>query len=97
MMNIGPSDAYIAIGYLIWKERLAEGLVQMRSILEKNPRVVLEQDTECPGYTLLHKAAVDPSPEYCRVLLEFDRTGETLRMCDVNGTLQVENRFFDHF
>jgi ankyrin repeat protein len=86
-MNIDPSDAYIAIEKILWTKRLAEGLVQMRSILEKNPRVVLEQDAE--GRTLLSQAALFPSPEYCKVLLEFDRTGETLRMCDVSGILPL--------
>jgi ankyrin repeat protein len=52
-------------------------------ILEKNPRVVLEQGRW--GNTLLHWAAVRSSPEFCKVLLEFDPTRESLHLRNVGG------------
>jgi ankyrin repeat protein len=76
-----------AIGELLsWKNRHlpdAERWEKMRSILEENPGVVLEQNEM--GDTLLHWAAFDSSPEQCMVLLEFDPTRELLQLRSARG------------
>ena len=57
-MNANTSDTFNAIVDLLDNNELSEEevLVQLRSRLESDPRVVLEQDFR--GETLLHKAVI---------------------------------------
>jgi ankyrin repeat protein len=59
----------------------------LQSRLKNNPRVVLKRDRH--GNTLVHRAAAHSSPEYCRVLLEFDHTHESLPIGVTDGELQL--------
>ncbi|KAL3791769.1 hypothetical protein ACHAWO_012977 [Cyclotella atomus] len=70
------SDLFEEIVTLLYYEA---DLSVVRSRVETNPLVVLEQSSF--GSTLLHIAAIYcTSPEYYRMLLEFDPNHESLRM-----------------
>jgi ankyrin repeat protein len=88
-MNNTTSSTYKAIKTLLRnKQRLPESeiLTRLRSLLENAPRVVLEQGSR-GGYTLLHIAAQHSNPIYCKLLLEFDPTGESLKLSNANDDL----------
>jgi ankyrin repeat protein len=85
-MDDNTSDVYRAIFDLFGNKCLSaeECLEQTRSILDKNRDVVHEQDAD--GRTLLHYAAGYAwSPEYCKLILEFDPTHESLQLLDSDG------------
>jgi ankyrin repeat protein len=79
------SDLFEEIVTLLYYEA---DLSEVRSRVETNPLVVLEQSSF--GSTLLHVAAIYcTSPEYCRMLLEFDPNHESLRMPNNKGELPL--------
>jgi ankyrin repeat protein len=85
-MDIDTSDAYRAIEELL--DGYSRPVAEIRSILENNSRVVLEQDEN--RESLLHHAidyGFRSSLEYCRVLLEFDPTRESLQLRNFDGDL----------
>jgi ankyrin repeat protein len=85
-MDDNTSDVYEAIFEFFGNKFLSaeECLEQTRSILNKNRDVVHEQDAD--GRTLLHYAAAYAwSPEYCKLILEFDPTHESLQLLDSDG------------
>ena len=59
----------------------SELLEQLKLILSANPDVEVISD----GWTLLHRAAEERSPEFCKLLVEFNP--EVVRVTDPNGWL----------
>eukprot|EP00956_Cyclotella_meneghiniana_P013494 scaffold19553_cov64-Cyclotella_meneghiniana.AAC.3 len=90
-MTLTLSQAFLFESALaLWSSKSSESelLPQLAAILSERPNVVNQTDSR--GQTLLHYAARQRSPEFCRLLIEMDpkrMSTDIIQIADVIGYL----------